>query len=119
MWGEEKTREYLEKAGFRTIETNQLAHVVKHPLLELANKRTCALGGRVASSAGSPIARKWRARTFDCSKRKIFDRIIFLGTRVFIYFSGLIDLARNQFIASLFMQWRQITVVGMKGFDHG
>ncbi len=26
MWGEEKTREYLEKAGFRSIETHQLAH---------------------------------------------------------------------------------------------
>ncbi|MGH8244844.1 MAG: class I SAM-dependent methyltransferase [Gammaproteobacteria bacterium] len=26
MWGEEKTREYLQKAGFRFIETNQLAH---------------------------------------------------------------------------------------------
>ena len=26
MWGEEKTHEYLGKAGFRSIETNQLAH---------------------------------------------------------------------------------------------
>jgi 2-polyprenyl-3-methyl-5-hydroxy-6-metoxy-1,4-benzoquinol methylase len=26
MWGEKKTREYLQKAGFRSIETNQLAH---------------------------------------------------------------------------------------------
>jgi 2-polyprenyl-3-methyl-5-hydroxy-6-metoxy-1,4-benzoquinol methylase len=26
MWGEEKAREYLQKAGFRSIETNQLAH---------------------------------------------------------------------------------------------
>jgi 2-polyprenyl-3-methyl-5-hydroxy-6-metoxy-1,4-benzoquinol methylase len=26
MWGEEKTREYLRRAGFRSIETNQLAH---------------------------------------------------------------------------------------------
>ncbi len=26
MWGEEKTREYLQKAGFRSIETNRLAH---------------------------------------------------------------------------------------------
>jgi 2-polyprenyl-3-methyl-5-hydroxy-6-metoxy-1,4-benzoquinol methylase len=26
MWGEEKTRQYLERAGFRSIETNQLAH---------------------------------------------------------------------------------------------
>jgi hypothetical protein len=26
MWGEEKTREYLEMAGFRSIETHQLAH---------------------------------------------------------------------------------------------
>ena len=26
MWGEEKTREYLEKAGFRSVETHQLAH---------------------------------------------------------------------------------------------
>jgi 2-polyprenyl-3-methyl-5-hydroxy-6-metoxy-1,4-benzoquinol methylase len=26
MWGEEKTREYLQKAGFRSVETNQLEH---------------------------------------------------------------------------------------------
>ncbi len=26
MWGEEKTREYLKKTGFRSIETNQLTH---------------------------------------------------------------------------------------------
>jgi len=26
MWGEERTREYLQRAGFRSIETNQLAH---------------------------------------------------------------------------------------------
>jgi ubiquinone/menaquinone biosynthesis C-methylase UbiE len=26
MWGEEKTREYLERAGFRSVETHQLAH---------------------------------------------------------------------------------------------
>jgi ubiquinone/menaquinone biosynthesis C-methylase UbiE len=26
MWGEEKTREYLRKAGFRSIETHKLAH---------------------------------------------------------------------------------------------
>jgi SAM-dependent methyltransferase len=26
MWGEEKTREHLRRAGFRSIETNQLAH---------------------------------------------------------------------------------------------
>ena len=26
MWGEEKTREYLQHAGFRSIETHQLAH---------------------------------------------------------------------------------------------
>ena len=26
MWGEEKTREYLQQAGFRSVETNQLAH---------------------------------------------------------------------------------------------
>jgi ubiquinone/menaquinone biosynthesis C-methylase UbiE len=26
MWGEEKTREYLQNAGFRSIETHQLAH---------------------------------------------------------------------------------------------
>jgi ubiquinone/menaquinone biosynthesis C-methylase UbiE len=28
MWGEEKTREYLQRAGFRSIETNRLAHDV-------------------------------------------------------------------------------------------
>ncbi len=26
MWGEEKTREYLERAGFRSVETRRLAH---------------------------------------------------------------------------------------------
>ena len=26
MWGEEKTREYLQKAGFRSIETHRLDH---------------------------------------------------------------------------------------------
>ncbi len=26
MWGEEKTRDYLQKAGFRSVETKQLAH---------------------------------------------------------------------------------------------
>ena len=26
MWGEEKTREYLHSAGFRSIETHQLPH---------------------------------------------------------------------------------------------
>ena len=30
MWGEEKTWEYLQKAGFRTIETHQLAHDVQN-----------------------------------------------------------------------------------------
>ena len=30
MWGEEKTREYLQKAGFRSIETNRLAHDIQN-----------------------------------------------------------------------------------------
>ncbi|MGH7612563.1 MAG: class I SAM-dependent methyltransferase [Gemmatimonadales bacterium] len=30
MWGEEKTREYLEQAGFRSIETHQLAHDIQN-----------------------------------------------------------------------------------------
>jgi 2-polyprenyl-3-methyl-5-hydroxy-6-metoxy-1,4-benzoquinol methylase len=30
MWGEEKTREYLQRAGFRSIETNKLAHDVQN-----------------------------------------------------------------------------------------
>jgi 2-polyprenyl-3-methyl-5-hydroxy-6-metoxy-1,4-benzoquinol methylase len=30
MWGEEKTREYLQRAGFRTIETRRLAHDVQN-----------------------------------------------------------------------------------------
>jgi 2-polyprenyl-3-methyl-5-hydroxy-6-metoxy-1,4-benzoquinol methylase len=30
MWGEEKTREYLQKAGFRSIETRQLAHDIQN-----------------------------------------------------------------------------------------
>ena len=30
MWGEEKAREYLEKADFKSIETNQLAHDIQN-----------------------------------------------------------------------------------------
>lgn len=30
MWGEEKTREYLRRAGFRAVETHQLAHDIQN-----------------------------------------------------------------------------------------
>jgi 2-polyprenyl-3-methyl-5-hydroxy-6-metoxy-1,4-benzoquinol methylase len=30
MWGEEKTREYLERAGFRSVTTNTLAHDIQN-----------------------------------------------------------------------------------------
>jgi ubiquinone/menaquinone biosynthesis C-methylase UbiE len=30
MWGEEKTREYLERAGFRSVETRELAHDIQN-----------------------------------------------------------------------------------------
>jgi 2-polyprenyl-3-methyl-5-hydroxy-6-metoxy-1,4-benzoquinol methylase len=30
MWGEEKTQEYLQRAGFRAIETHQLAHDIQN-----------------------------------------------------------------------------------------
>jgi 2-polyprenyl-3-methyl-5-hydroxy-6-metoxy-1,4-benzoquinol methylase len=30
MWGEEKTREYLQRAGFRSVETKQLAHDIQN-----------------------------------------------------------------------------------------
>lgn len=30
MWGEEKAREYLNKAGFNSIETNQLSHDIQN-----------------------------------------------------------------------------------------
>jgi ubiquinone/menaquinone biosynthesis C-methylase UbiE len=30
MWGEAKTREYLERAGFRSIETRRLAHDIQN-----------------------------------------------------------------------------------------
>jgi ubiquinone/menaquinone biosynthesis C-methylase UbiE len=30
MWGEEKTREYLQRAGFRSIEKNELAHDIQN-----------------------------------------------------------------------------------------
>ena len=30
MWGEEKTREYLQRAGFRAVETHQLAHDIQN-----------------------------------------------------------------------------------------
>lgn len=29
MWGEEKTREYLQEAGFRSIETRRLDHDIQ------------------------------------------------------------------------------------------
>jgi hypothetical protein len=29
MWGEEKTREYLTQAGFRSISTHRLAHDIQ------------------------------------------------------------------------------------------
>jgi SAM-dependent methyltransferase len=32
MWGEEKTREYLTQAGFRSVETHQLAHDIMNNL---------------------------------------------------------------------------------------
>jgi hypothetical protein len=30
MWGEEKTREYLQKASFRSITTHRLAHDIQN-----------------------------------------------------------------------------------------
>jgi ubiquinone/menaquinone biosynthesis C-methylase UbiE len=30
MWGEQKTREYLEKAGFRSVEKRELAHDIQN-----------------------------------------------------------------------------------------
>ena len=30
MWGEEKTREYLEKAGFKSNETHELSHDIQN-----------------------------------------------------------------------------------------
>jgi ubiquinone/menaquinone biosynthesis C-methylase UbiE len=30
MWGEEKTREYLDKAGFRSVEKHELAHDIQN-----------------------------------------------------------------------------------------
>jgi hypothetical protein len=30
MWGEEKTREYLRRAGFRSITTHRLAHDIQN-----------------------------------------------------------------------------------------
>lgn len=30
MWGEEKTREYLEKAGFRSVRTHRLDHDIQN-----------------------------------------------------------------------------------------
>ena len=30
MWGEQKTREYLERAGFRSIKTHQLEHDIQN-----------------------------------------------------------------------------------------
>ena len=30
MWGEEKTREYLQRAGFRSVEKHELAHDIQN-----------------------------------------------------------------------------------------
>ena len=30
MWGEEKTREYLQRAGFHSIEKHELAHDIQN-----------------------------------------------------------------------------------------
>jgi hypothetical protein len=30
MWGEEKTREYLERAGFASVEKHELAHDIQN-----------------------------------------------------------------------------------------
>ena len=30
IWGEEKTHEYLQEAGFRSIDTNRLAHDIQN-----------------------------------------------------------------------------------------
>jgi hypothetical protein len=30
MWGEEKTRDYLKKAGFSSVEKNELAHDIQN-----------------------------------------------------------------------------------------
>jgi hypothetical protein len=30
MWGEEKTREYLQKAGFASVEKHELAHDIQN-----------------------------------------------------------------------------------------
>jgi hypothetical protein len=30
MWGEEKTREYLERAGFGSVEKHELAHDIQN-----------------------------------------------------------------------------------------
>ncbi len=35
MWGEEKTKEYLKKAGFNTVKTNKLAHDIQNNWYEV------------------------------------------------------------------------------------
>jgi hypothetical protein len=30
MWGEEKTKEYLSRAGFRSVQVNKLAHDIQN-----------------------------------------------------------------------------------------
>jgi hypothetical protein len=30
MWGEAKTKEYLSKAGFRSVQTNKLSHDIQN-----------------------------------------------------------------------------------------
>ena len=49
MWGEEKTRDYLKKAGFQSVETHELAHDIQNNLV----CRPCL--GRVTRPCGLNI----------------------------------------------------------------
>ena len=40
MWGEQKTRDYLTRAGFRSVTTHRLAHDVQNNWYVVTNKRT-------------------------------------------------------------------------------
>jgi 2-polyprenyl-3-methyl-5-hydroxy-6-metoxy-1,4-benzoquinol methylase len=83
MWGEEKTREYLLRAGFRSIETHRLAHdiqnnwyVVTKQVDAVAQKDSRAQWARVSpdttegpSRVGAGRPRCWRSSSSPVPKQ--------------------------------------------------
>ncbi len=54
MWGEEKVREYLRRAGFRPIAVHQLAHDIQNNWYVVRKRLQCGRGG------ASSLSTTWR-----------------------------------------------------------